>query len=88
MGHVHRIHGREPHVTVNTGAFIEPPLKTVGIHAHDQDIRPAGIGVRGDVIIEAGVSADVSPQNVAVQPDQRVAIGPIEIQPERLPGIT
>ena len=72
----------KPHVTVNSRTFIEPSFKPRSIRAHDERIPATEVGDIADVVTKTAVTARMPPEAMAIEPDERIAVDAIELDPQ------
>jgi len=87
VAEVERLGFGEPDVTVDSGALVEPAVAEAGVHADDEIVLLAGVDEVGDVEAEGGVAVVVAADEVAVEEDERVAEGAVELEGEALAGV-
>src|SRR6185437_5640261 len=69
-------------VAINAAPLIPPAFPLARIHAHRDDVLAANLRQFGDVVRKRSVTARMTPQKFAVQPDLAVAENTVEIQPQ------
>src|ERR1035438_10372466 len=71
-------------MSVNAAALIPPPFKAAGDHINHQHVFAAVAGALGDVVAIAGITAQVAPQEMAVQPHHAVSERAVKVNPKTL----
>src|SRR6202012_4208913 len=77
----------EPHVPVETRAFIKPSVAEARVHAHHQVILFAIVRKVGDVEGEGRVTVIISADKTTIHEYQRAPERAIELQADPPPGI-
>ena len=74
-----RIRLRQPHMPVNSRAFVKPAIAEARVHAHDQKILPPVVQEVGHIEVERSVAVVVAPDEVSVEKHNRAAERAIEL---------
>jgi len=79
-GRVNRAVRVQPHVPIDTCAFVEPTLVLGSIYPYGNDIRLAKMHQIGDVVLYTRIAAEVLPYINAIDPALTVSKNTIELQ--------
>ena len=79
LRHVQRRGFGQPDMPVDARPLIEPPLLHRGVHPDGNDIVAAVIEIVGQFVTETGVSAGLAAEVEAVDPHDRIAKHPVEL---------
>ena len=75
---------RQPHVPVDSGAFIKPPFSQRCVDSHRQHICAAKIGKICQVKNEGRVTAEIFPDVKAIQNHHGISKGPVKLHGDAL----
>src|SRR5208337_2278112 len=84
---VERIGLGQPHVTVNSRAFVEPSFALRRVYAHHQDILSAVVEEVRNIVEERSVPAHIPPDELAVKDHHAVAEDAVELDRQPLAKI-
>src|SRR5579872_107564 len=73
LRNVDRIRGHQPHVTIDPGTLVKPTFALRGVRAHHKSICARAVHEIGDVEGERRIPAQVAPEIMAIENDDRIA---------------
>jgi len=78
---------QQPDMAVDAGAFVEPAIGVGRVCTHHNHVPGAVVREIGDIVTEGRVAAHVAAQEVAVENHHRVAVHPVEFEPQAAPEV-
>jgi len=82
------VHLIEPDMPIDTGAFVKPAVAEAGVDAHHNVVLFAAVQITGEIKAKWRIAVVVAADEEAVDEDQHVAKGAVELNPDAAALVT